>query len=215
MNDDATLLNEEYNQSDYESGSASTQVDRPEQTEQTPTQIEVVQNSTDVDSGETSTTSLDIGSLNDFFASEEELRASQIQVGQNDYFDFMPETIQEYFAGIMDKYPLNEYYAYHQRHWLQNSQYYSYYDDYYYLFPDIVNHPNECIEVIKYNGQSNYVVNHTTATMADATIEYGSAVGQSDFRKGVSTIESKALLLAIGFVLCSWVLSNLWKHIVR
>lgn len=215
MNDDATLLNEEYNQSDYESGSASTQVDLPEQTEQTPTQIEVVQNSTDVDSGETSTTSLDIGSLNDFFASEEELRASQIQVGQNDYFDFMPETIQEYFAGIMDKYPLNEYYAYHQRHWLQNSQYYSYYDDYYYLFPDIVNHPNECIEVIKYNGQSNYVVNHTTATMADATIEYGSAVGQSDFRKGVSTIESKALLLAIGFVLCSWVLSNLWKHIVR
>lgn len=185
-----------------------------EEVEEKPTQLEVVSSAPSEDGSGSETTSLDVGALNDFFASEEELRASQIQVGQNDYFDFMPETIQDYFAGIMDKYPLNDYYAYHQRHWLQNSQYYSYYDDYYYLFPDIVNHPNDCIEVIKYNGQSNYVVNHTTATMADATIEYGSGVGQSDFRKGVSTIESKALLLAVGFVLCTWVLNNLWKHIV-
>lgn len=215
MNDDATVLNEEYYQSVDESVSPTTEVDQTEQTEQAPTQIEVVQNSTDEESGEVSTTSLDIGSLNEFFASEEELRASQISVGQNDYFDFMPENIEDYFAGIMDKYPLTNYYAYHQRHWIQNTQYYSYYDDYYYLFPDIVNHPNDCIEVIKYNGQSNYVVNHTTATRAQATIEYGSAVGQSDFRKGVSTVESKALLLAVGFVLCTWVLNNLWKHIVR
>ena len=180
--------------------------------EQTPTQIEVVQNSTDDESGEVSTTSLDIGSLNEFFASEEELRASQISVGQNDYFDFIPQTIQDYFAGIMDKYPLNEYYAYHQRHWLQNSQYHSYYDDYYYLFPDIKNNPTECYEVIKYNGQSNYVVNHTTATRAQATIEYGSAVGQSDFRKGVSTLESKALLFTCALLVCYVVLHNLFAH---
>ena len=213
MNVDTTVLNEEYNQFVDESGSPSTEVEQVEQTDQVPTQIEVVQNSTDTDSGETSTTSLDIGSLNDFFASEEELRASQIQVGQNDYFDFMPETIQEYFAGIMDKYPLTDYYAYHQRHWIQNTQYYSYYDDYYYLWPDTSS--NDCIEVIKYNGQSNYVVNHISMVPATATIEYGSEVGQSDIRKGVSTIESKALLLAVGFVLCTWVLNNLWKHIVR
>lgn len=185
-----------------------------EEVEEKPTQLEVVSSAPSEDGSVSETTSLDVGALNDFFASEEELRASQIQVGQNDYFDFMPESIQEYFAGIMDKYPLNEYYAYHQRHWLQNSQYYSYYDDYYYLFPDLKNNPTECYEVIKYNGQSNYVVNHTTATRANATIEYGSAVGQSDFRKGVSTIESKALLLAVGFVLCTWVLNNLWKHII-
>lgn len=183
--------------------------------EEKPTQLEVVSSAPSEDGTSSETTSLDVSSLNDFFASEEELRASQISVGANDYFDFMPETIQEYFAGIMDKYPFTEYYAYHQRHWLQNSQYYSYYDDYYYLFPDIVNSPNECYEIIKYNGQSNYVVNHTTSTRANATIEYGSGVGQSDLRKGVSTIESKALLFAFGFVLCSWVLSNLFKHIAR
>lgn len=186
-----------------------------EEVEEKPTQLEVVSSVPSNDGSGSETTSLDVGALNDFFASEEELRASQIQVGQNDYFDFMPETIQEYFAGIMDKYPLNEYYAYHQRHWLQNSQYYSYYDDYYYLFPDLKNNPTECYEIIKFNGQSNFVVNHTTATRANATIEYGSAVGQSDFRRGVSTIESKALLLAVGFVLCTWVLNNLWKHIIR
>lgn len=186
-----------------------------DEVEERPTQLEVVSSAPSEDGTSSETTSLDVSSLNDFFASEEELRASQISVGANDYFDFMPETIQEYFAGIMDKYPLTEYYAYHQRHWLQNSQYYSYYDDYYYLFPDIVNSPNECYEIIKYNGQSNYVVNHTTSTRANATIEYGSGVGQSDLRKGVSTIESKALLFAFGFVLCSWVLSNLFKHIAR
>lgn len=185
-----------------------------QEVEEKPTQLEIVSRGSDevgLD-GEQSTTSLDVGALNDFFASEEELRASQIQVGQNDYFDFMPETIQDYFAGIMDKYPLNEYYAYHQRHWLQNSQYYSYYDDYYYLFPDLKNNPTECYEVIKYNGQSNYVVNHTTATRANATIEYGSAVGQSDFRKGVSTIESKALLFTCGLLVCYVVLHNLFAH---
>ena len=184
----------------------------PPEGSENPSKIEIVQNSTDENSGEVSSTSLDIGSLNDFFASEEELRVSQIQVGQNDYFDFMPQTIQDYFAGIMDKYPLNEYYAYHQRHWLQNSQYHSYYDDYFYLFPDLKNNPTECYEVIKYNGQSNYVVNHTTATRAQATIEYGSAVGQSDFRKGVSTLESKALLFTCALLVCYVVLHNLFAH---
>lgn len=208
-NENVVLSSEESLQSDFINNEVVQEVVSEDPT---PTQIEVVQNSIDSDSGETSTTSLDIGSLNDFFASEEELRASQIQVGQNDYFDFMPDNILTYFEGIMDKYPLTEYYAYHQRHWLQNSQYYSYYDDYYYLFPDIVNHPNECYEIIKYNGQSNYVVNHTTATRAQATIEYGSAVGQSDFRKGVSTIESKALLFTCALLVCYVVLHNLFGH---
>lgn len=186
-----------------------------QEVDEKPSQLEVVSSAPSEDGSGSETTSLDVGALNDFFASEEELRSSQIQVGQNDYFDFIPESIQDYFAGIMDKFPLNEYYAYHQRHWIQNSQYYSYYDDYYYLFPDIKNNPTECYEVIKYNGQSNYVVNHTTATRAQATIEYGSAPGQSDFRKGVSTIESKALLFTCALLVCYVVLHNLFAHFVH
>lgn len=183
-----------------------------QEVEEKPTQLEVVSSTPSTDGEGSETTSLDVGALNDFFASEQELRASQIQVGQNDYFDFMPETIQDYFSGIMDKYPLNEYYAYHQRHWIQNSQYHTYYDDYYYLFPDLINNPTECYEVIKYNGQSNYVVNHTTASRANATIAYGSAVGQSDFRRGVSTLESKALLFTCALLVCYVVLHNLFAH---
>ena len=80
------------------------------------TQFEIVQN-TESDSGEVSTTVLDIGQLNEFVASENELRAMQIvNPSTNDYFDFMPETIENYFAGIMDKYPTKDYYSYHLRH---------------------------------------------------------------------------------------------------
>lgn len=180
--------------------------------ESKPTQLEVVSSAPSSDGSGSETTSLDVGALNDFFASEEEIRASQISVGQNDYFDFLPDNILTYFEGIMDKYPNTEYYAYHQRHWLQNSQYYSYYDDYFYLFPDLENNPSECYEIIKYNGQANYIVNHTTGTRANATIEYGSAVGQSDFRKGVSTIETKIFLFVAALLLCYVVLHNLFGH---
>lgn len=188
----------------------STSLEDQTAADETNSQIEIVQNVED-ESGEVSTTTLDIGQLNEFVASENELRAMQIvNPSTNDYFDFMPETIENYFAGIMDKYPTKDYYSYHLRHWVSNGQYYSYYDDYYYLFPDL--NSNECFEVIKYNGQSNYVVNHTTGTPASATIEYGSAVGQSDFRKGVSTLETKVLLFVAALLCIYVVLHNLFAH---
>ena len=201
---------EELSQLGNESAPSSSLEDQTAADNEISNQFEIVQN-TEGDDGEVSTTTLDIGQLNEFVASENELRAMQIvNPSSNDYFDFMPETIENYFAGIMDKYPTKDYYSYHLRHWVSNGQYYSYYDDYYYLFPDLTS--NECIEVIKYNGQSNYVVNHTTGTPATATIEYGSSVGQSDFRKGVSTIESKAVLFVAALLLIYVVLHNLFAH---
>lgn len=195
---------------DSELVSSSALADQTEQDSGTSNQIEIVQN-TQEDNGDVSTTTLDIGQLNEFIASENELRAMQIvNPGTNDYFDFMPETIEDYFAGIMDKYPTKDYYSYHLRHYISNGQYYSYYDDYYYLFPDLTT--NECYEVIKYNGQSNYVVNHTTGTPATASIEYGSAVGMSDFRRGVSTLETKVFLFVAALLCCYVVLHNLFAH---
>ena len=113
----------------------------------------------------------------------------------------------------MALYPLNEYKAVHLRHWIQNTQYYSYYDDYYYLWYD---YPSEdCVEVIKYNGQANWVVNYTIQSDLNSNIVYGSFQGQSDFRKGVSYVQEIALLGSVGVVLVLYILSAFFRSLRR
>lgn len=155
--------------------------------------------------------SLNVDALNMMAESylESSLAVSQ---GTNDYFDFIPTDVKNYFQGIMENKPFNNYVAYHLRHWIQNTQYYSYYDDYYYLYPDIDN-SNDYIEVVKYNGQSNYVINYGSASPHNATILYGSEDGQSDLRGGNSYVLSLASVCVLGCVCVLYIVNAIFRHL--
>lgn len=153
---------------------------------------------------------LDVSGLNAFIQAENEVRS--VTPTSNDYYTFLGSDIEEYFSGIMALYPLNEYKAVHLRHWIQNTSYNSYYDDYYYLWYD---YPSEnVVEVYKQYNNSQYVVSNTTQRDLNATIVYGSSPGQSDIRKGVSYVQEIALLGAVGVCLILYVLSAFFKHLV-
>lgn len=154
---------------------------------------------------------LDVSGLNAFIQAENEVRS--VNPTSNDYYTFLGSDIENYFSGIMANYPLNEYKAVHLRHWIQNTSYNSYYDDYYYLWYD---YPSEnVVEVYKQYNNSQYVVSNTTQRDLNATIVYGSFQGQSDLRKGVSYVQEIALLGAVGVCLILYILSAFFKHLVR
>lgn len=154
---------------------------------------------------------LDVSGLNAFIQAENEVRS--VNPTSNDYYTFLGSDIEEYFSGIMANYPLNEYKAVHLRHWIQNTSYNSYYDDYYYLWYD---YPSEnVVEVYKQYNNSQYVVSNTTQRDLNATIVYGSSQGQSDLRKGVSYVQEIALLGAVGVCLILYILHAFFKHLVR
>lgn len=157
------------------------------------------------------TTELDVESLN-FMAGSYVEELKTVNQGTNDYYAFIDEPIADYFAGIMAHYPLNEYKACHLRHWVQNTQYYTYYDDYYYLWYDL-GHNNNYIEVVKYNGQANYVVNRSSGAVLNSTISYGSDVGQSDLRRGVSYVQEMAFLSVLAGVLVLYVVHAIFRHL--
>lgn len=157
------------------------------------------------------TTELDVESLN-FMAGSYVEELKTVNQGTNDYYAFIDEPIADYFAGIMAQYPLNEYKACHLRHWVQNTQYYNYYDDYYYLWYDL-GHNNNYIEIVKYNGQANYVVNRSSGAVLNSTISYGSEVGQSDLREGVSYVQEMAFLCVLAGVLVLYVVHAIFKHL--
>lgn len=157
------------------------------------------------------TTELDVESLN-FMAGSYVEELKTVNQGTNDYYAFIDEPIADYFAGIMAQYPLNEYKACHLRHWVQNTQYYTYYDDYYYLWYDL-GHNNNYIEVVKYNGQANYVVNRSSGEVLNSTISYGSEVGQSDLRRGVSYVQEMSFLCVLAGVLVLYVVHAIFRHL--
>ena len=182
-----------------------------EEEEETPSST-VIQVTPDENSEDGYTISeLDVNGLNAYISSQNELLG--VTPSSNDYYTFIEDDILEYFKGIMSLYPMNDYKAVHLRHWIQNTQYYSYYDDYYYLwydFPEL-----ECVEIVKYNGQANYVVNWTTQYDLNSSIVYGSQVGMSDFRKGVSYVQEMGLLCAVGVCLVLYILHAIFKHLAR
>lgn len=154
---------------------------------------------------------LDVRGLNDFIQYENELRS--VNPTSNDYYTFISGDVADYFSGIMAQYPLNDYKACHLRHWIQNTQYSSYYDDYYYLWYD---YPNEnVVEIYKANNSNQYVVSNTTQRDLSATIVYGSGVGESDLRKGVSYVQEMALLSVCGVCIVLYILHAIFKHLAR
>lgn len=154
---------------------------------------------------------LDVSGLNAFIQAENEVRS--VTPTSNDYYTWLGSDIESYFSGIMANYPLNEYKAVHLRHWIQNTSYNSYYDDYYYLWYD---YPSEnVVEVYKQYNNSQYVVSYTTQRDLSASIVYGSAQGQSDLRKGVSYVQEMGLLCAVACCLVLYILRAFFKHLAR
>lgn len=156
-------------------------------------------------------TELDVESLNHMSAAYLESMQT-VSPSSNDYYTWIDSDILDYFSGIMANKPFNSYQACHLRHWIQNSQYYSYYDDYYYLWYDLDN-SLDYVEVVKYNGQSNYVVNFGNGALLNSTITYGSADNQSDLRKGVSYVQEMAFLSVLACVCVLYIVNAIFKHL--
>ena len=184
--------------------------EEPEEEKPSSTVIQVIEG----DNGEDyEVKELDVESLNLMSgAFVDELKT--INQGTNDYYDFIGSDVLNYFSGVMANKPLNEYQACHLRHWVQNTNYYSYYDDYYYLWYDLGNN-NNYIELVRYNGSSNYVVNYSSGPVLNATIVYGSGDNQSDLRKGVSYVQEMAFLCVLGGVLVLYIVNAIFRHLKR
>lgn len=160
------------------------------------------------------TTELDVESLNILSQAYVEQMLA-VTPTSNDYYTFIESDILEYFSSIMANNPLNDYRAYHLRHWISSSQYYNYYDDYYYLFYDYDGESVEqCLEVYKANNSNSYRLNWGSAEVLNASIMYGTDVQQADFRKGVSYVQEMAFLCSIGIVFVLFGLGVIFKHIV-
>lgn len=163
--------------------------------------------------GDLELTELDVNSLNIMSQAYVENMLA-VSPTSNDYFDFIPENILSYFQGVMSNHITNDYRAYHLRHWIQNSQYYSYYDDYYYLFYDYDGESAEqCLEIYKPNGQNDYRFSWGNAEVLNATIMYGTGVNMSDLRKGVSYAQEMSMLLVFAGVLCLYIVNAILRHI--
>lgn len=160
--------------------------------------------------GELDITELDVNSLNIMSESYVESMLA-VTPTSNDYYTFIDSTIENYFSGIMANYPLNEYKAYHLRHYVYNTQYSSYYDDYYYLFYDYPN--NSCLELYKSYNSSSYTATWGTAEILDSTISYGSEVGWSDLRKGVSYVSWLSALGVLACVCVLYIVHAIFRHL--
>lgn len=159
------------------------------------------------------TTELDVESLNIMSQAYVEQMLA-VTPTSNDYYTFIETDILEYFSSIMANNPLNDYRAYHLRHWISSSQYYNYYDDYYYLFYDYDGESAEqCLEIYKANNSNSYRLNWGTAEVLNASIMYGTEVQQADLRKGVSYVQEMAFLSVIAIISVLYVLGAIFKHI--
>ena len=202
-------LSDEQLEDNYEDVSEETEEPEEEQDIPSSTIIQYVKDD-ESESGFT-INELDVGELNEFISRENEVRG--VNPTSNDYYTFISGDIYVYFADYLANYPLNEYKACHLRHWIQNTQYSSYYDDYYYLWYDYPS--TECLEIYKANNSSQYVLSRTTQTVLNATIMYGSEQGNADLRKGVSYVQEIALLGAVGVCLVLYILSAFFRALRR
>lgn len=182
--------------------------DEPEEERPSSTVIQVTENS-DSDLGY-DITELDINAINSM--AEQYLEQSlAVSPSSNDYYAFIDSTIAEYFSGVMANYPLNEYRAYHLRHWVYNSSYSSYYDDYYYLYYDMPS--TDCIEIYKPHDSNIYQVSYTSAPLLSSTITYGSDEGLSDLREGVNYVSWLSALCVLGAICVLYIVGAIFKHL--
>ena len=160
--------------------------------------------------GDLDITELDVNSLNIMSESYVESMLA-VTPTSNDYYTFIDSTIADYFSGIMANYPLNQYKAYHLRHYVYNTQYSSYYDDYYYLFYDYPN--NSCVELYKSYNSNAYTVTYGTAEILPSTVSYGSEQGWSDFREGVNYVSWLSALGVLACVCVLYIVHAIFRHL--
>lgn len=165
---------------------------------------------TEGENGDLDITELDVTSLNMMSESYVENMLA-VTPTSNDYYTFIDSTIEDYFSGIMANYPLNQYKAYHLRHYVYNTQYSSYYDDYYYLFYDYPN--NSCLELYKAYNSSSYSATWGTAEILDSTISYGSEIGWSDLREGVNYVSWLSALGVLACVCVLYIVHAIFRHL--
>lgn len=203
----------EHREADHEEDSTVVEESEDEESEEKPesTVIQVIKDETAED-GYT-TTELDVESLNIMSQAYVEQMLA-VTPTSNDYYTFIETDILEYFSSIMANNPLNDYRAYHLRHWISSSQYYNYYDDYYYLFYDYDGESAEqCLEIFKANNSNSYRLNWGTAEVLNASIMYGTETQQADLRRGVTYVQEMAFLSVIGIISVLYVLRYIFKHI--
>ena len=185
-------------------------LDKEEKEEEIPssTVIQVTENS-DSDLGY-DITELDVNAINSM-AEQFVEKSLAVTPSSNDYYAFIDSTIADYFSGVMANYPLNEYRAYHLRHWVYNSSYSSYYDDYFYLYYDMPS--TDCIEIYKPHDSNAYQVSFTSAPLLSSTITYGSDEGLSDLREGVNYVSWLSALCVIGAICVLYIVNAIFRHI--
>ena len=215
---DEKSFNESESSSSDESSSSGTESNNVESTDSTEDSTEesteepsstVIQVERTED-GDLDITELDVNSLNIMSESYVESMLA-VTPTSNDYYTFIDSTIEDYFSGIMANYPLNEYKAYHLRHYIHNTQYSSYYDDYYYLFYDYPN--NSCLELHKSYNSNSYTATWGTAEILDSTISYGSEVGWSDLREGVNYVSWLSALGVLACVCVLYIVHAIFRHL--
>lgn len=160
--------------------------------------------------GELSVTELDVTSLNILSESYVESMLA-VTPTSNDYYTFIDSPILEYFEGLMANYPLNQYKAYHLRHYVSSSSYSSYYDDYYYLFYDYPE--NSCLELYKPYNSNSYTATWGSAEILDSTISYGSEQGWSDLRGGVNYVSWLSALGVLACVCVLYIVHAIFRHL--
>lgn len=165
---------------------------------------------TEGENGNLDITELDVTSLNMMSESYVENMLA-VKPTSNDYYTFIDSTIESYFSGIMANYPLNKYKAYHLRHYVHNTQYSSYFDDYYYLFYDYPN--NSCLELHKAYDSSSYTATWGKAEILDSTISYGSETGWSDLREGVNYVSWLSALGVLACVCVLYIVHAIFRHL--
>lgn len=155
---------------------------------------------------------LDVNSLN-IMAENAADALLAVSPTSNDYFSFIESPVADYFAGVMATLPLNQYRAYHLRHWVSNSSYNSYYDDYYYLFFD---YPNEdCIELHKPYNSNQYIYTKGTAEILSSSITYGSDKGLSDLRNkgGGSYVLELSAVCVLACMCVLYIVNAMFRHL--
>lgn len=201
----------ESNSSDTENNSdESTDSDETNLEESTEEPTSTVIQVERTEDGDLDITELDVNSLNIMSESYVESMLA-LTPTSNDYYTFIDSSIEDYFSGIMANYPLNEYKAYHLRHYVYNTQYSSYYDDYYYLFYDYPN--NSCLELYKSYNSNSYTATWGTAEILDSTISYGSEVGWSDLREGVNYVSWLSALGVLACVCVLYIVHAIFRHL--
>ena len=148
--------------------------------------------------------SVSVYATNVYLISETDIE--QTAVGSGSGYQ-LPEYYVNFFSGLLANMPDTEYVAFCERIYDGNSNYN--YTDHYYLVHGLTVENNAVVQgnypayhiVRSSSNSSYYTLTETTYYLSSyPSLSYGSVVGTSDLRKGVTHYESLALLLTLSVI---------------